>query len=75
MLSLEMDVNALQVARIVLLWANNHFNDFECNTEMMNLLDRFEHALERDQMHSQQVCSRIVIVGRQALDKLVHSNR
>ncbi|VDK52462.1 unnamed protein product [Anisakis simplex] len=44
-----------RVARIVLLWANNHFNDFECNTEMMNLLERFEHALERDQMFSQQV--------------------
>ncbi|KHN85676.1 Rap guanine nucleotide exchange factor 2 [Toxocara canis] len=43
-----------RVARIVLLWANNHFNDFECNAEMMNLLERFERALERDQMHSQQ---------------------
>uniref|UniRef100_A0A914ZUN1 Rap guanine nucleotide exchange factor 2 n=2 Tax=Parascaris univalens TaxID=6257 RepID=A0A914ZUN1_PARUN len=43
-----------RVARIVLLWANNHFNDFECNAEMMSLLERFEHALERDQMHSQQ---------------------
>lgn len=46
---------AFQIARIVLLWVNNHFNDFECNSEMMQLLDRFEQALERDQMHSQQV--------------------
>uniref|UniRef100_A0A0N5AB86 Rap guanine nucleotide exchange factor 2 n=1 Tax=Syphacia muris TaxID=451379 RepID=A0A0N5AB86_9BILA len=43
-----------KVARIVLLWANNHFNDFESNGEMLKLLERFEQALERDQMHSQQ---------------------
>ncbi|MFH4975287.1 hypothetical protein AB6A40_001996 [Gnathostoma spinigerum] len=43
-----------KVARIVLLWANNHFNDFECNCEMLKLLERFEQALERDQMQSQQ---------------------
>lgn len=42
-----------KVARLVLLWVNNHFNDFETNDEMWNLLDRFEGALERDGMHSQ----------------------
>ncbi|CAB3406344.1 unnamed protein product [Caenorhabditis bovis] len=42
-----------KVARIVLLWVNNHFNDFETNDEMWKLLERFEGALERDGMHSQ----------------------
>ncbi|VDO26692.1 unnamed protein product [Haemonchus placei] len=43
-----------KIARIVLLWVNNHYNDFETNDEMMKLLERFEGALERDGMHSQQ---------------------
>ncbi|ETN74338.1 RasGEF domain protein [Necator americanus] len=43
-----------KIARIVLLWVNNHYNDFETNDEMTKLLERFEGALERDGMHSQQ---------------------
>ncbi|WKY06276.1 hypothetical protein Q1695_006457 [Nippostrongylus brasiliensis] len=43
-----------KIARIVLLWVNNHYNDFETNDEMIKLLERFEGALERDGMHSQQ---------------------
>ncbi|VDM60123.1 unnamed protein product, partial [Angiostrongylus costaricensis] len=43
-----------KIARIVLLWVNNHYNDFETNDEMAKLLERFEGALERDGMHSQQ---------------------
>ncbi|CAJ0569148.1 unnamed protein product, partial [Mesorhabditis spiculigera] len=43
-----------RVARIVLLWVNNHYNDFETNREMVKLLERFEQALERDQMYAQQ---------------------
>ncbi|CAD6194487.1 unnamed protein product [Caenorhabditis auriculariae] len=42
-----------KVARLVLLWVNNHYNDFETNEEMSRLLERFEGALERDGMHSQ----------------------
>ncbi len=42
-----MNIFYLQVARIVLLWVNNHFNDFETNPDMMQLLSRFEQALER----------------------------
>lgn len=33
-----------RVARIILLWANNHFSDFESNIEMMRLLDEFEQV-------------------------------
>lgn len=31
-----------RVARIVLIWVNNHFNDFESNKEMLEVLDQFE---------------------------------
>lgn len=31
-----------RVARIVLIWVNNHFNDFESNKEMLKLLEQFE---------------------------------
>lgn len=35
-----------QVTRIVLLWVNNHFNDFEGNTAMTRFLEDFEKLLE-----------------------------
>lgn len=38
----------IQVARLVLLWVNNHFNDFETSGEMMEKLQYFESALERE---------------------------
>ncbi|CAA93100.2 Rap guanine nucleotide exchange factor [Caenorhabditis elegans] len=70
-----------KVARLVLLWVNNHFNDFETNDEMWNLLERFEGALERDGMHSQLsllniACSvkakpRQVILTRRKDDKMM----
>ncbi|KAK0398501.1 hypothetical protein QR680_002622 [Steinernema hermaphroditum] len=43
-----------KVARIVLLWVNNHYNDFETDNEMLQLLEEFEQMLERDSMQSQQ---------------------
>lgn len=36
----------LQVTRIVLLWVNNHFNDFEGNMAMTHFLEDFEKHLE-----------------------------
>lgn len=33
-----------KVARIVLIWINNHFNDFETNKIMLKLLEQFELA-------------------------------
>jgi Rap guanine nucleotide exchange factor 2 len=41
------------VTRILLLWVNNHFTDFELDSEMMELLDRFESKLEAAKMHGQ----------------------
>lgn len=36
----------MQVTRIVLLWVNNHFNDFEGNSSMTQFLEDFEKLLE-----------------------------
>lgn len=35
-----------QVTRIVLLWVNNHFNDFEGDPAMTQFLEEFEKNLE-----------------------------
>ena len=37
-----------QVTRVVLLWVNNHFNDFETETAMAEFLEKFELLLERE---------------------------
>ena len=42
-----------KVTRVVLLWVNNHFTDFETNPKMMEFLERFELELETSKMHGQ----------------------
>jgi len=42
-----------KVTRILLLWVNNHFTDFELDSEMMELLNMFEHKLEGAKMQGQ----------------------
>lgn len=39
-------VSRHQVTRIVLLWVNNHFNDFEGDQAMTRFLEDFEKHLE-----------------------------
>uniref|UniRef100_A0A4W3HXA6 Rap guanine nucleotide exchange factor 2 n=1 Tax=Callorhinchus milii TaxID=7868 RepID=A0A4W3HXA6_CALMI len=39
-----------KVTRVVLLWVNNHFNDFEGDSAMTNFLEEFENNLEREKM-------------------------
>ncbi|XP_062392031.1 rap guanine nucleotide exchange factor 6 isoform X2 [Sardina pilchardus] len=46
----KMDTLRDTVTRIVLLWVNNHFNDFEGNPEMTHFLEDFEKHLEREKM-------------------------
>ncbi|XP_059174885.1 rap guanine nucleotide exchange factor 6-like isoform X3 [Physella acuta] len=36
------------VTRVVLLWVNNHFNDFETNPDMCDFLEHFECLLEKE---------------------------
>ena len=38
---------------MLLLWVNNHFTDFETDPAMMEQLERFEGALEREKMQGQ----------------------
>uniref|UniRef100_A0A8C6TPY8 Rap guanine nucleotide exchange factor 2 n=1 Tax=Neogobius melanostomus TaxID=47308 RepID=A0A8C6TPY8_9GOBI len=39
-----------KVTRVVLLWVNNHFNDFEGDPAMTNFLEEFENNLEKEKM-------------------------
>lgn len=43
-----------RVARVVLLWVNNHFTDFETDPSMMEFLEAFEACLDREKMQGQQ---------------------
>ena len=43
-----MTCGVLQVTRVVLLWVNNHFNDFETEPKMCEFLEKFEHYLDRE---------------------------
>ncbi|XP_035917536.1 rap guanine nucleotide exchange factor 6 isoform X2 [Anopheles stephensi] len=43
-----------RVTRVVLLWVNNHFTDFDTDPQMMEFLELFETALEKKNMHEQQ---------------------
>ncbi len=38
----------IQVTRVVLLWVNNHFNDYETQPLMSEFLEKFENCLERE---------------------------
>ncbi|XP_054610966.1 rap guanine nucleotide exchange factor 6 isoform X3 [Dunckerocampus dactyliophorus] len=46
----QMDVLRDTVTRIVLLWVNNHFNDFEGDMAMTRFLEDFEKLLESTKM-------------------------
>lgn len=42
-----------KVTRVLLLWVNNHYTDFEMDHDMMDFLERFEVALEKEKMYGQ----------------------
>lgn len=42
-----------RVTRVVLLWVNNHFTDFETEPTMMEFLEQFEAGLEHEGMTGQ----------------------
>ncbi|KAJ8915860.1 hypothetical protein NQ315_004674, partial [Exocentrus adspersus] len=42
-----------RVTRVVLLWVNNHFTDFETDPEMIEFLETFEQGLEKENMGGQ----------------------
>lgn len=42
-----------RVTRVVLLWVNNHFTDFETDPDMIDFLENFEQGLEDQHMGGQ----------------------
>ncbi|XP_030835372.1 rap guanine nucleotide exchange factor 2 isoform X4 [Strongylocentrotus purpuratus] len=42
-----------KVTRVVLLWVNNYYNDFESNFDMIEFLEEFEDNLEKENMTGQ----------------------
>merc|ERR1719328_221607 len=42
-----------RVTRVLLLWVNNHFTDFETDPAMMEFLEQFETCLEKEKMQGQ----------------------
>ncbi|KAG5898058.1 hypothetical protein JTB14_001764 [Gonioctena quinquepunctata] len=42
-----------RVTRVVLLWVNNHFTDFETDPDMIEFLEVFEQGLENEKMDGQ----------------------
>lgn len=42
-----------RVTRVVLLWVNNHFTDFETDPSMIEFLEKFEQCLENEKMTEQ----------------------
>ena len=41
-------VYVYKVTRVVLLWVNDHFSDFEMNTSMSEFLEDFERMLDQE---------------------------
>ena len=52
----------IKVTRVLLLWVNNHFTDFETDPLMMEQLEKFEALLEEEKMQVQyKHCPRPVV--------------
>uniref|UniRef100_A0A0P6DK24 Rap guanine nucleotide exchange factor n=1 Tax=Daphnia magna TaxID=35525 RepID=A0A0P6DK24_9CRUS len=71
-----------KVTRVVLLWVNNHFTDFETDPCMMEFLETFECLLEQSKMQSHlrmldfasaaKARSRTVTLTRPSRDEILH---
>lgn len=71
-----------RVTRVILLWVNNHFTDFETDPQMMKFLEQFENGLESKSMHEQlhllhiacaaKARTRVVTLARSSRDEDLH---
>lgn len=71
-----------RVTRVILLWVNNHFTDFETDPQMMKYLEQFENGLESKNMHEQlhllhiacaaKARTRVVTLARSSRDEDLH---
>ncbi|XP_029972854.1 rap guanine nucleotide exchange factor 2 isoform X5 [Salarias fasciatus] len=51
-----------KVTRVVLLWVNNHFNDFEGDPAMTHFLEEFENNLEKE-VSSKKMCGHLRLLN------------
>lgn len=73
-----------RVTRVILLWVNNHFIDFETDPHMMKYLETFENGLESKNMHEQlhllhiacaaKARTRVITLARSSRDEDLHFN-
>lgn len=71
-----------RVTRVVLLWVNNHFTDFEMDPVMMDFVEKFEACLEENKMGGQlrllniacaaKARTRCVTLARPSRDQVLH---
>lgn len=71
-----------RVARVVILWVNNYFTDFEMDPPMMEFLETFESELEKCSMmeelkllhvaHTHKARTRTVTLTRSSRDEELH---
>ncbi|KAK9736135.1 Ras association (RalGDS/AF-6) domain [Popillia japonica] len=66
-----------RVTRVVLLWVNNHFTDFETDPDMIEFLETFEQGLENEKMIGQLRLLNIACAAKARLRNVVlaRSNR
>ena len=56
-----------KVTRVLLLWVNNHFTDFETDPTMMEFLERFEAELEAAKMQGETISEKIFSISQISL--------
>lgn len=71
-----------RVARVVILWVNNYFTDFEMDAQMMEFLEIFETELEKHSMleelkllhvaHTHKARTRTITLTRSSRDEDLH---
>ncbi|XP_077999088.1 rap guanine nucleotide exchange factor 2-like isoform X4 [Glandiceps talaboti] len=71
-----------RVTRVVLLWVNNHYNDFESDPQMIEFLEQFEDMLEKQSMTGQlrllhiacaaKAKQRTITLARSTRDSVLH---
>ena len=63
-----------KVTRVVLLWVNNHFTDFETDPCMMEFLETFECLLEQSKMQSHVKIDDIFSIRKKKNLFIIHVN-
>ena len=51
-------ISSEHIARVLLSWVNNHYNDFETNTKLYEFLERFDDCLQNHEDEVNRVLAR-----------------